>query len=106
MGAAHDLLRLLSQFRKGGGVGEDEAREVEETLVLVKDVVERLLVLRLRLGEFRREDAVVVALPQGSPLIVDNLLLNPGGLPLHERDGLGPVDWTKVPGYGHGRHPA
>ena len=89
LGDAHDLLDLPVELLQGRRIGVDEARVAEEPLVLVPEEVEELLGLLLRVAELRGQDGVVVALPHRGSLLVDDLLVHPVELALHQGERIG-----------------
>jgi hypothetical protein len=74
----------------------------EEALVLVLQVVEQVLGLRLGVLELRGQDLEVVALLHGAHLLVDDLLVHPGEALLDQRHRLGLVHALDVQGGAEG----
>ena len=83
-----DLLDLALKRIDRIRIGVDEACVGEEALVLVAKEVQELFCLLLGVAQFRRQDRIVVALLHGAHLLIDDLLVHPVELALHEREGV------------------
>ncbi len=93
---ARHLLDAAVELLEAVGPGVDEARVDEQALGLVAQEVEQLLGLLLREAQLGRQDLVVVALLHGAHLLVDDLLVHPVDLALHERERLALRDGLHV----------
>ena len=86
LGHGDHLLHLAVELLQAVGVGVDESCVYEEALVLVAQEVQELFRLLLGVPKLGRQDRVVVALLHRAHLLVDDLLVHPVELALHERE--------------------
>ena len=92
-----DLEHLLGELLRRFRVGVDEAREVEEMLLLALELVQQVLGLLAGVADLGGQDRVVVALLDCLLLLLDDFRVNPHAALLDEVDGLRLLDGLEVP---------